>query len=161
MTAQVADNLPAGKQEPEYPPESHSSLYRIRRKLAGILLNRLHPRPVREVSNELTLGGWIQAVRNETHLTEKDLAAALNTSTEFIEQLSSNEFLPWSMPPILTADVLCLFRLHIHALTKLAYSSSVCRDVGRGADQPAELMSWLAEVNSELTKRGSLELLEN
>lgn len=104
----------------------------------------------------MTLGAWIQTVRNETHLTKKDLAAALDTSEEFIEQLSSDQLRPWTIRPVLMASILCLFRLHFDGLTTLALNSSM--RVAGSKDSP-ELLAWLTEVSSELTKRGCADLL--
>ena len=137
---------------------------RVRKKLAASLLSDLHPEPVRTLTKGTLFGAWLRSLQAKTHLTKKDLAAALGTVPEVIEQMRSDEFLPWTMPPSQMAETLFLFRLHIDGLNELA-TSSLHRNQNQTIDSmpsPSDtsaVPTWLAEVRDELSRRERDDLL--
>jgi DNA-binding XRE family transcriptional regulator len=135
--------------------DSQEFRYKVRKKLATILLNNLHKKPVREIDSALTLGAWITEVRAKTNLTDTDLAAALDASEEWINQIGLDAYLPWTIDYRQMADVLCLFRLHLGALEQLALN--FCKRDAVNVD-PTVLSAWLDSVRSELIRRGSPDL---
>jgi DNA-binding XRE family transcriptional regulator len=140
----------------EYLQNPEEFRYRVRKKLAAILLNDLHKTPVRRIGSSLTLGAWITEVRAKTNLTDTDLAAALDVSEEWINQIGLDAYLPWTIDYRQMADLLCLFRLHLDALEQLALNS--CKRDAGNLDRTV-LPSWLDSVRSELTLRGSPDLI--
>jgi DNA-binding XRE family transcriptional regulator len=139
----------------EYLQNPEEFRYRVRKKLAAILLSDLHKTPARKIGSTVTLGAWITEVRAQTNLTDTDLAAALDVSEEWINQIGLDAYAPWTIDYRQMADVLCLFRLHLDALEQLALNF---RKPDAGTIDPAVLSSWLDSVRSELTRRGSTDL---
>jgi DNA-binding XRE family transcriptional regulator len=164
MNTGIANESQVRKEDLEYPEKPEEFLYTVRRKLASLLLNDLHGEPVRAVDKSLSFGGWIRSVRNQTHLTESDLAAALDVSEEWIEAISSDDFLPWTINKTQMGGLLCLFRLHLDALEQFARNSRVADSHQAGSPRIAEisepeLSSWLNELRAELIGRGATDLV--
>jgi hypothetical protein len=138
---------------------------RVRRKLAASLLKDLHQEPVRSITPGTVFGEWLRSIQVKTHLTKKDLAAALDTSPEAIVDMRADEFLPWTIPARQMTEVLCLFRLHLEGLNEFVVNSLQRSRNGRGDRLPSssivplEISGWLSEVRAELTSRNQPELL--
>jgi transcriptional regulator with XRE-family HTH domain len=127
------------------------------------LLSFLRSASVRKAVKTLTFSACVRRLRTRVGVSAEDLAAALDVSAEALEQLESNESVPWTQPPSVVANVAYAFRLHINAVESLTRNSFTIASVsGRipDSDLANQLMSsWLAEVRQKLETRGDDDLV--
>jgi hypothetical protein len=90
-----------------------------RARVAGKVLDGLHPEPVRHIEENLSFGRWIEKIRKKAHLTHKFIDAALNKESSFIERLETGDILPWELTPTEGVDIAILFRIHVNAFMHL------------------------------------------
>lgn len=127
------------------------------------LLSFLRSTSVRKTIKTLTFSACVRRLRTRVGASKEDLAAALEIPTDALEQLESNESVPWIQPSSVIANVAYAFRLHINAIENLTRNSFTIASVsGRipDSDLTAQLISaWLAEVRQELETRGDDDLV--
>lgn len=165
MATEIGKQVKVYDRQGEAREDDAAFAIRVRKKLAVSLLKDLHQKPVRSIAPGTVFGEWLRSIQLKTHLTKKDLAAALNSSPEAIDQMRSGEFLPWTIPSTQMAEVLSLFRLHFEGLNEFVVNSfqrsshGSSDQVGSPSLLPLEISAWLSEVRAELTSRNQPELL--
>lgn len=127
------------------------------------LLSFLRSTSVRKTIKTLTFSACVRRLRTSVGASKRDLAAALEISAVAVEQLESNESVPWIQPPSVIANVAYAFRLHINVIESLTRNSFTIASVsGRISDSDRtdqSMSSWLAEVRQELETRGDDDLV--
>lgn len=162
MKLKTPKNTSAENEVLEYPENPEQFALQVRKKLAALLLNRLHAQPVRDLGAVVSLGSWIASTREQAHITERDLAMALDLTEESIPQICSDQFLPWTMTPSRMADLMILFRLHFDAITKFLNSGGAERsntETTSNAISTSKVKPWLSDLREELLVRNSEDLI--
>jgi transcriptional regulator with XRE-family HTH domain len=128
------------------------------------LLSFLRSTSVRKTIKTLTFSACVRRLRTRVGASKEDLAAALEIPTDALEQLESNESVPWIQPPSVIVNVAYAFRLHINAIENLTRNSFTIASVtGRISDSDLasqSVSSWLAEVRQKLETRGDDDLVD-
>lgn len=118
---------------------------------------------MRKTIKTLTFSTCVRRLRTRVGVSTGDLAAALEISSETLEQLESNESVPWTQPPSVIAKVAYSFRLHITAVENLARNSlTIAKVSGRILDPDSTTQAigaWLKEVRSNLEALGATDLV--
>ena len=160
---------------------SPDRLEKIRKQFVKKVLEKLHPEPVRNIENGVTLVEWLGAVRNTAHLTHSFIATALGETASFVEQIEKGDILPWDIPPITGANIAALFRVHFTAFSKLTANSYSALEYAlndplktEGAGRTSDALPsknplpdktsnqaevWLGAVQSQLEKNQAAYLL--
>jgi transcriptional regulator with XRE-family HTH domain len=162
MSIHTPNNLLTADEDLEYPETLEEFASQVRKKLAKLLLDDLHTQPVRDVGAAGGFGSWITSIRKQAHLTERDIAVALDLPEEGIRQICSDEFLPWASTPSRMADLMILFRLHLDAITKLQKSrdsQGVNVEIASTGISESTVPAWLCELREELLARHSEDLI--
>lgn len=119
---------------------------------------------MRKDDEDLPLSSYLRRFRTYDRVAIEDVASLLGVPVDLLNQLESNDSMPWNLSPSLVADVACLFRLHVIAVESLTKNSlDIAYFSGRmpNRDSAAALMStWLSEVRGELQRRGAKDLLD-
>jgi hypothetical protein len=128
------------------------------------LLTFLRSASVRKDVKTLTFSSCVRRLRTRVGVSAGDLAVAMDIPSEALDQLESNESVPWTQPPPVIANVAYAFRLHFSAVENLTRNSFTIASVsGRISDSSAtasQISSWLAEVRSNLEIRGANDLVD-
>jgi len=161
MKLNISTNAPTENEVLEYPENPEEFALQVRKKLAALLLNRLHAQPVRDLGVGVSFGSWIALTREQAHLTELDLAVGLNLPEASIPQICSDDFRPWTATPSQMADLMVLFRLHLDAVTAFVNSHQARgsnTEITSGSTA-SQVGTWLRELREELLARTSEDLI--
>jgi len=135
----------------ECPPER---AHRIGKLFVKKLFEEIHREPVRTFSTKWPFHTWLESMRTSVLLTRDDLALALDKEQEFIEFLESGEKLPWEFQPKDIGDVVCLFRIHMSAVTELVGNSvSLAGFRGLGAVSARSHKGRMSRARGDSTKK--------
>ncbi len=138
-----------------FPAEcSPARAHRIGRLFVRKLFEEIHREPVRTLSTKWPFHRWLESMRTSIRLTRDDIAIALNKDQEFIERLEKGEKLPWEFQAKDIGDVVCLFRIHINAVTELIGNSvSLAGFHGLGAVTARSHKGRMSRARGDSTKR--------
>jgi transcriptional regulator with XRE-family HTH domain len=127
------------------------------------MLSFLRTLPVRKAVKTLPFSSCLRRLRTHFGVSFEDLAEALTTSVQSLEELESNDSILWAQPPYVAAAVASAFRLHVDAindLTRNSYTIALVSGRISDSDLASKLMSsWLAEVRQSLETLGETDLI--
>lgn len=127
---------------------------RIGRLFVKKLFEEIHREPVRTLSTKWPFHMWLESMRTSIRLTRDDIAMALNKDYEFIEHIEKGEKLPWEFQVRDIGDVVCLFRIHMNAVTELIGNSvSLAGFRGLGAVSARSHRGRMSRARGDSTKR--------
>lgn len=126
--------------EPECPP---GTAERIKSLFVAKVFHDLHPKPVKHLEENCSLGSWLRAERVRARLLCKDIADAIHKDVSIIQQLEDGDLLPWNLIAEDMASLAHLLRIHFSVLPQLVLNSMPCshlRRIDSAADSRHEQM---------------------
>lgn len=118
LTDQAVDEFISAS--PESSPEH---LRRLTAKFVEKVFASIHGEPVKDLQQKWTFGRWFEAMRESVRLTRKEIATALNQDPSFVERLEAGDVVPWAFSARDIGDLVCLFRVHMNAVSDLISNS--------------------------------------
>lgn len=167
-------------------PSGYKALKEGRAQFARMMLESLHPEPIREIEGNKSLGQWLKETREKASLSSEMIAAALGKDEYDIDELESGEIKPNQILNSSDAANLSeLFRVTFPVILRLIQNSSYSEEpwwygallypqhnhLGgfRGDKSPPnsipsetdmDMYHWLYDLRKELEKREAHNLLE-
>lgn len=126
---------------------------RVRARFVQKVLFAVHCDPVRRIDRKWSFGRWIEATRESVRLTRSDVGEALRKDALFIERLESGEKLPWKYSPGDVAELVCLFRVHMDAVTQLINNSVAVSQASVGTVVARSRGGRMSSDRGDSTKR--------
>lgn len=117
-----------------------------------------------EDAKHSTLSAFLRRLRTNAGARIEEAAAVLQLPTTVLEQLESNDSVPWTVLPAEMAQIAATLQIHLKTLTILTQNSYTIASFSDRISDPElmtrTMLTWLAEVKLALEACGAQDLLD-
>jgi hypothetical protein len=96
----------------------------LRRRFVTGILQKRHPRPIRQIDQKITFGTWLARERQSIGIEAAELANALTVTNEDFDRLEKSQLRPWEISVVLCSQIMRVMRLHYDALVNLVRTTA-------------------------------------